>query len=591
MAPASTIPEMKESPTAKLPDFDSLPDRYGWPRQNSSGYRIKEQLCGTERPLRVISLGAGVSGINLAKLLPGKVNNIALTIYEKNPEVGGTWYPGVACDIPSNNYQFTWAKNPRWKHFYSEGAEILQYFKDVVEEFDLRKHFVFSHEVLRAEWIEDRGLWKVQVRNTCTGEVFDDYGEIFINNGGLLNNWRWPDIEGLQDFKGLKCHTAQWDDSIDYRNKRVAVIGTGSSGVQVIPYIAPDVSQLFTWIRSSTWITAGFAQQYAGAGGTNFEYTEEQKQYWTDHPLEYQHYCKEIESELNQRFKFILNGSPAAEEAKKFSTQQMKQKLGSRSDIAEKLIPTTFGVGCRRPTPGNGFLESLTLPNVHVFTEVPQRITAGGFVDHEGKEHEVDIIICATGFDTSWIPRFPVIAHGRNVQDLHREKLLSYLSLAVPDIPNYFTICGPYGPFGHGSYIAMSELLVRNIAAVTKKIQKENIKSVRPRRDVCEKFAEHADLYLQRTAWSGPCPSWFKNGQKDGRLTMWPGSRLVYFDVLDQPRYEDYVIDYWSGNPFEFLGNGFALIEFNGGDLSHYLGTRENPGGVLSANAGGDMER
>lgn len=127
----------------------------------------------------------------------------------------------------------------------------------------------------------------------------------------------------------------------------------------------------------------------------------------------------------------------------------------------------------------------------------------------------------------------------------------------------------------------MSELLVRNITAITKKMQKENIKSLAPRREVCDKFAEHADLYVQRTAWSGPCSSWFKNGQKDGRLTMWPGSRLVYFDIMAEPRFEDYHIEYWSGNPFEFLGNGFSTIEFNGGDLAHYLGTRESPGGML----------
>ncbi|KAL2831026.1 steroid monooxygenase [Aspergillus pseudoustus] len=562
MAPART---QTEPATLEIPDFEAFPDLYGWPRENSSGYRIKEQLCGTERPLRIISLGAGVSGINLAKILPERVNNISLTIYEKDPEVGGTWfenrYPGVACDIPSNNYQFTWAKNPHWKHFYSYGDEIHKYLTDVVDRFGLRKYFVLNHEVMAAEWSDSDGVWVVKVRNLTTGEVFVDRGEIFINNGGLLNNWRWPEIEGLEEFEGPKCHTAQWDDSIDYRGKRVAVIGTGSSGVQVIPHIAPDVAQLYTWVRSPTWITAGFAQKYAGPGGTNFEYPEEQKQYWAENPLEYQDYCKNIESELNQRFKFILNGSPAAEEAKKFSVQQMKEKLGSRTDVAAKLIPTSFGVGCRRPTPGNGFLESLGRPNVQVFTEVPRRITRTGFVDHEGNEHQIDVLICATGFDTSWIPRFPILAHGKNVQDLHREKLLSYLSIAVPDIPNYFTICGPYGPFGHGSYIAMSELLVRNITAITKKMQKENIKSITPRREVCEKFAEHADLYVQRTAWSGPCSSWFKNGQKDGRLTMWPGSRLVYFDVMAEPRFEDYRINYWSGNPFGFLGNGYCFCE------------------------------
>lgn len=127
----------------------------------------------------------------------------------------------------------------------------------------------------------------------------------------------------------------------------------------------------------------------------------------------------------------------------------------------------------------------------------------------------------------------------------------------------------------------MSELLVRNIAQVSKKMQKENIKSVKPRRAICTAFAEHADLFVKRTAWSGPCSSWFKNGQKDGRLTMFPGSRLVYFELLSTPRFEDYEITYWSDNPFQFLGNGFALIEFNGGDISHYVGGADGPVNML----------
>ncbi|OGM39642.1 hypothetical protein ABOM_011452 [Aspergillus bombycis] len=588
-----------------LPDFEQLPGLYGWPRENSNGYQIKEQPCGTERPLRVLSLGAGVSGINLARFLPETVNNLSLTIFEKNPEVGGTWlenkYPGVACDVPSNNYQFTWARKPEWRHFYSYGEDILQYLIDVVDRFDLRKYFKFEHEVVYACWAEDKGVWQISVKNLRTGMISVEEAEVFINNGGFLkyviphadprmaganikretSSWRWPDIDGLHDFKGVLTHSAQYDTSIDYRGKKVAVIGSGSSGVQITPNIAPDVEKLYTWIRSPTWVTAGFAQQYAGPNGSNFEYSEEQKKRWRQNPLELQRYSKNIEDELNLRFRFILNGTPEASQARRFATKQMREKLGDRSDIADKIIPTDFGVGCRRPTPGNGFLESLTRENVHVFTQMMKKITPEGFIDHEGKEHKVDIIICATGFDTSFIPRFPIVAHGSNLQDVFRERLISYLSIAIPAFPNYFTIAGPYGPFGHGSYMPVSELLVKNITTIVKKMQKENIKAVTPRSDVCEKFAEHADLYIQRTAWSGPCSSWFKNGNKNGRLAMWPGSRLLYFDVMKEPRFEDYHIDYWSGNPFEFLGNGFSAVEFSGGDISYYLGTDENPGGLL----------
>ena len=148
-------------------------------------------------------------------------------------------------------------------------------------------------------------------------------------------------------------------------------------------------------------------------------------------------------------------------------------------------------------------------------------------------------------------------------------------------VPNYWMGVGPYGPLGHGSFIPIIELVTRHTLTIVKKMQKEGIKSITPRRDICEAFVEHADLFLKRTAWSGTCRSWFKQGRLDGKLTIFPGSRLVYIDLLKEPRFEDYVITYQHGNPFAFLGNGFSTKEFDGSDLSYYLGTQDNPGGLL----------
>lgn len=148
-------------------------------------------------------------------------------------------------------------------------------------------------------------------------------------------------------------------------------------------------------------------------------------------------------------------------------------------------------------------------------------------------------------------------------------------------VPNYWTVTGPYGPLGHGSLLPIIELLMNNFIACIKRIQVQNIKSLAPRRDVCESFVEHADLFLKRTAWTSGCSSWFKQGKVDGPLTMFPGSRLVFFDLLKEPRYEDYQIEYLSGNPFGFLGNGFSIKEYDGSDLSWYLGNEENPGAVI----------
>ncbi|KAK5065111.1 hypothetical protein LTR84_000947 [Exophiala bonariae] len=586
---------------------EDLATKYGWPQANERGYRIQEQPYGTEKALRIIHIGAGISGICMAKFAPETLNNVSLVCYDKNSDIGGTWFENrydqlqISEKTILTRRKFTWARNPKWSHFYSYAGEIWEYLRNVVEQFTLRKYMKLNHEVMAASWDELRGVWEVTVRDLQNDVTFTDTAEVLINNAGVLNNWKMPNIDGLSSFEGVICHTARYDTSLDLTGKRVAVIGTGSSGIQVTAEIADKVGQLYTWIRSPTWVTAGFAQNWAGPNGTNFECmsilpacdkwlslesdSKEQKTKFEQDPLEYLHYCKQIESELNQRFKFILNGTPEAAQAKEFSTDQMKERLGGNEELINKIIPKAFNVGCRRPTPGNGFLEALTRDNVKAFVQGLQRITPSGFVNEDGVEHEVDVIICATGFDTSWIPRIPIIANGKNVQENLAQSLVSYLSIAVPEIPNYWMGVGPYGPLGHGSFIPIIELVTRHILTIVKKMQKENIKSMAPKRDISESFAEHADLFLQRTAWSGVCRSWFKQGRLDGKPAVFPGSRLVYMDLLKEPRFEDYEIVYQHGNPFGFLGNGFSIKEFDGSDLSYYLGTDDDPGALLPTRA------
>lgn len=148
-------------------------------------------------------------------------------------------------------------------------------------------------------------------------------------------------------------------------------------------------------------------------------------------------------------------------------------------------------------------------------------------------------------------------------------------------VPNYWTVGGSYGAVGHGSFLPIIELLIQHFLKCIRKIQVENIFSLSPRREVCDSFTEHADLFLQRTAWTSGCSSWFKQGKVNGPLAMWPGSRIVYFELLKEPRYEDYHIKYHSRNRFEFLGNGFSTREYDGRDLSYYLGTAQSPGSLI----------
>ncbi|KAI4961273.1 hypothetical protein J4E86_000300 [Alternaria arbusti] len=558
---------------------DQLP-----PETDQHGYRINEQPMGTKRKVKVVLMGAGASTLNFLKKAEEEMENLEIVCYEKNHDVGGTWlenrYPGCACDIPSVNYQFSW-KIKLWSHYYSYSPEIWEYLKSIERENDfIAKYIRLRHRLEHVEWDDAAGLWRFRVRDLGKDVVFEDSAEFFVNAGGVLNKWKWPEIPGLQDFKGKLMHSANYEEGYDLSNKRVAVIGAGSSGVQIVASIQQKVQHLYHWIRSPIWITAGFAQTWAGKNGANFRYSEEQLKYLEENPKKYLEYRKQIENELNQRFKFIIKGSEEARLAREYADTEMRNKLNHDSRLIEKMIPKNFNPGCRRPTPAPGYLEALVAPNATVFTDPIGSITATGFTDQDGNHHEVDVIICATGFDTSWLPRFPFKAHGHDLRNLwgSEEGVTSYLSVGIPNFPNTFSFCGPYGPLGHGSFMPLIEVWTRYIFSVITKCQVENIKSLAPKLAPCVQFRQHADLFLQRTAWTSPCRSWFKQGKTDGQATMWPGSRLHFLKIMETPRYEDFEIEYRQGNMWAFLGNGFEVREFDGRDITNYLGNLDEEG-------------
>lgn len=490
--------------------------------------------------------------------------------------------PGCACDIPSVNYQFTW-KIKLWTHFYSYSPEIWRYLKDIYDENDfINKYIKLRHQIEYAAWDREAGVWRFRVKDLTTGEVADDEAEFFINAGGVLNNFKWPDIPGLHDFKGKLMHSAAYEEGYPLEGKRVAVIGAGSSGVQIVANLSKTAGHIFHWVRSPIWITAGFAQTWAGKDGANFKYTEDQLKYLADNPKKYLEYRKQIENELNQRFKFIIKGSEEAIQARDFSYQQMEKHLQNDPRLCDKIIPKTFNPGCRRPTPAPGYLQALVAPNATIFTDAIGRITSTGFEDTAGTPYTCDAIICATGFDTTWLPRFPLLnAHNVDLRDFWAapNKILSYLSIAIPTFPNHFTFCGPYGPLGHGSFMPLIEAWTTYMLRAITIAQEENIKSLTPRLDISKQFVQHADLFLQRTAWTSPCRSWFKQGKTDGQAAIWPGSRLHFLHMLERVRVEDFEVEYWDvGARFAFLGNGFDVREEDGRDVTGYLGGLDEEG-------------
>lgn len=206
--------------------------------------------------------------------LPQRIPNLTLTIYEKNPEIGGTWYenryPGVACDVPAHSYTLVYEPNPEWSQFYASGQEILRYLQGIADKYGIRKYMKFNHKCLGGEWNEEKGKWKVEIEGP--DGIFYDECDVLITATGILNNWKWPDIPGLDCFEGIRVHSADYPEELDLTGKNVAVIGNGSSAIQIIPQLQKIVNRLDAYARGSTWISPPLANskvEEVNPGGGN----------------------------------------------------------------------------------------------------------------------------------------------------------------------------------------------------------------------------------------------------------------------------------------------------------------------------------
>ncbi|KAF5856713.1 hypothetical protein ETB97_006996 [Aspergillus alliaceus] len=528
-----------------------------------------------QRRLRVLVIGAGASGLLLAYKLQRHFDQLDLLVFEKNPAVAGTWfentYPGCACDVPSHCYTWSFEPNPRWSATYAGSQEIRQYFTHFCDRHGLSKYIRLQHEVIRAEWQADKSQWAVDVRDLQRGEDAQHTADIVVDATGILNRPRWPAIEGLSSFKGAVVHTAVWDHSVRLKDKTVAVIGNGSSGIQVLPAILPSVHKIVHFIRQPAWISPPVEDGYR-------QYSQSEIDRFVSDPAALLAERRRIEQRMNSAFPMFIHGSDHQKYFQHGVRTAMEQQLVGHEQLQDTLIPN-FPFGCRRPTPGPGYLQALTDPKVQVISGAAiSQVTEDSMILDDGRSYEVDAIVCATGFNTSYVPRFPVV--GQKGQKLWEDGEVSgYLGLAVPGFPNYFNILGPNCPVGNGPVLIVIEQQVSYIIQMLAKLQKENRRACEVSEEATRTFNAWKDSFMQHTVWTSGCRSWYHGGGRSDRVVaLWPGSTLHYLEATQQPRYEDWI---WTAdadsNPWAFLGNGSSSAEARpGGDLSWYLRTEDD---------------
>ncbi|KZL63563.1 4-hydroxyacetophenone monooxygenase [Colletotrichum incanum] len=540
--------------------------------------KLVDRYIDEPRELRVAVVGAGLSGVLAGILLPAKVPGIKLTVYEKNADVGGTWfeniYPGVRCDVPAHVYQSTFDPNTQWTEEFAQGAEIRNYWQSLARKYDVYKYLQLSQRVEGLNWVESRSIWQITIRDLKTDAIRTEEAEFVLTAIGRFNAWKLPEYPGLKDFKGVLRHASNWDPNFDPRDKKVAVIGNGASGIQLTSNLHKVVSHLDHYARNKTWITASFA-----GDETSIEpipISEDLRETFHKDPEAYLKYRKENESKYFRHFTGWLKGSTENDEAREKFRKFMNDRLTKKPELIDALIPE-FSPHCRRLTPGPGYLEAITSEKTDYIQTRIKRITETGIETEDGKHREVDAIFCATGANVDMVPPFPITAKGQDLTQLWRpDGPYTYFGSATPGFPNLLFIHGPNGSGRSGTVPHNVENQITYFARILRKASREGIKSIQPTKKAADNFTQYSDAFFATTVLSENCSSWYNSGKAGSRIHgLWPGSATLATIVQREPRWEDFEYEYVgdSENPFLwYFGKGCTKKELDPeADVTPYL--------------------
>ncbi|KUI17263.1 monooxygenase [Mycobacterium sp. GA-1285] len=464
-----------------------------------------------------IIVGAGFSGIG-AGITLDKAGLGDYLIVEAGDGPGGTWYwntyPGIAVDIPSFSYQFSFEQSPEWTRTYAPGHELRAYAEHCVDKYGLRPKIRFNTKVLGAVFDDDETLWRIELDS---GDVVT--ARFLINACGVLITPKLPDIDGVDSFAGVTMHTARWDHSQDLTGKRVAVIGTGASAVQVIPEIAPIVKQLTVFQRTPIWCFPKFDVPLSPMARRMMR-------------LPGGHVVQRLLSQAYVELTFTLPAqyftvNPMAKNMSKVGEAYLRKQVDD-PEVRDKLTPR-YAVGCKRPGFHNTYLSTYNRDNVELVTNPIDKITGSGVATVDGATREADVLILATGFkvmDADDMPTYPVTGSGGRSWSRHwqEHRLQAYEGVSVPGFPNFFTVFGPYGYVG-SSYFALIETQTHHIVRCLKHARRRNARRVEVTQQANDRYFEemmrkrHRQIFWQESCQLANSYYFDKNGDAPLRPT------------------------------------------------------------------------
>ena len=470
------------------------------------------------RDPKIIVIGAGVAGITMGVVLRrhGYEN---FRIIEKAEDVGGVWqwnrYPGIACDVPSVIYQFSFNTNPEWSHVFAPGAEIQRYMRDTVTEFDLDRHLTLGTEVTSARFVDDG--WDVTMSDGTT-----DRCDFLVAATGVLHHPNEPEFPGREDFRGDVVHSARWDPSIETAGKRIAVVGNGSTGVQLIGALCEEAENVTLYSRSPQWvINAPTGIRQPGI----FKFLLRRG------PI----------ASLTYRFGLLWSGVLADLTLKPTWRRRAVQNLARRQlrsipdpEVREAIEPD-YQPLCKRQVISGSYHKTVQRDDVTVLRQGVERFTEKGLVAEDGVEREHDLVIFATGFKAHNYMR-PMEMTGRDgvtIEQTWSGGPRAYRMSAIPGFPNLFTILGPNSPIGSISLQYTSELTAGWICHWLDKWSAGEVDTVEVTEEATAEFNEAVREAMPDTVWATGCNSWYLT--EDGSVDLWPFDRRTMRRLLTTP--------------------------------------------------------
>ena len=498
------------------------------------------------RSFRVGIIGAGLGGLCAAIRL--EQAGIPYTVFEKNPDVGGTWYentyPDLRVDVPNHFYSYSFRPNPDWSHYFARRDELAEYIETCAKEYGVLPNVRCCTEVLAADYDERRGRWAVQLRDADGTEERIEV-DALISAVGMLSRPSIPDLPGLDAFAGPWFHSARWDHDVDLKGRRVAVVGTGASAMQFAPAIAPDVEQLTIFQRSRHWVTPN----------PNYHRAVTDAEKWLFHHVPYYEGWYRFLNFWNSADRMypafrVDPDWPEPDRAvsrpndklRRVMTTHIERELAARPELVDEVLPDYPALG-KRMLQDNGWYRALLRDNVTLVNERIAGVEPDAVVTTSGRSYPADVIVLATGFlPNKYLWPMRITGRGVVLEDLWGEDPRAYLGITVPGFPNLFCLYGPNTNPVVGSVIAVLECQVNYIVRAIGALLEDGYATMECRQDVHDAYNERVDAEHEHLVWRHPRVHSYYNNSKGRVTTNMPWKLLDYWRMTKEPALDDFVL-------------------------------------------------